>query len=61
VPPVVPLIIYGFVGYLVGSLFMNVFGLAVDTSLQCVIATEEMKCDGDFVPEPLRNIISTAK
>merc|ERR1712048_272323 len=51
--PVVLVILYVLIGYLIGSLFMNVFGLAVDTTLQCFIATEEMGIDKSFVPSAL--------
>jgi len=58
VVPVVPLLLYIGVGYLVSKLYMNVFGLAVDTCLQCLIATEEMKVNGDeFVPRLLQSFI----
>jgi len=57
ISPFVPLMVYAGVGYVVGKLFMNVFGLAVDTSLQCVIAAEEMQHDGDFVPSPLKSFL----
>jgi len=52
--PVVPVIMYVVVSYLVAKLYMNVFGLAVDTTLQCFIATEEMGGDEDFVPGPMK-------
>jgi hypothetical protein len=56
--PTVPVIIYVFVGYVVGKLFVNVYGLAVDTVLQCFLACEEMgKVDvgeSGFLPSPLR-------
>eukprot|EP00913_Durusdinium_trenchii_P015843 g14889.t1 len=37
-----PMFTYVATGYMVAHLFMNVFGLGVDTSLQCFIAAEEM-------------------
>ncbi|EER11601.1 ctl transporter, putative [Perkinsus marinus ATCC 50983] len=40
--PVVPIIIYVVVGYVVGKLITNVFGLAVDSMLQCFVADEEL-------------------
>jgi len=57
VSPFVPLVCYTFVGYFVGKLYTNVFGLAVDTSLQCFLACEEMKIGGDFVPGCLKKFI----
>jgi hypothetical protein len=60
--PVVPMVAYIIVSYLVAKLYMNVFGLAVDTMLQCFIATEEMKISKDeaseFVPKPLLSFFS---
>jgi len=61
VSPVVPIVLYICMGYLIGKLFMNVFGMAVDTCLQCFIATEEMGGDGagddSFVPGPLADMV----
>merc|ERR1711974_404544 len=57
VSPTIPLILYVMVSYMVGKLYMAVFGLAVDTSLQCVIATEEMEHDGSFVPKVLKDAL----
>mmetsp|Transcript_39396 Transcript_39396/g.117950 ORF Transcript_39396/g.117950 Transcript_39396/m.117950 type:complete len:920 (-) Transcript_39396:442-3201(-) len=61
--PVVPMALYTCVGYLVGKLYMSVFGMSVDTALQCVIAAEEMEHDGSFVPGSLTFILpaKTAK
>jgi len=59
VTPVIPLISYIGVGYLVSVLYMNVFGLAVDSILHCFLATEEMGgAGGDFVPGPLKSFFS---
>lgn len=64
VNPIVPMIAYGFLGYLVGRLYMNVYGMAVDTCLQCFLTCEEkagsiqanMK---EFVPKEMQKFIST--
>eukprot|EP00440_Ansanella_granifera_P019017 gb/GFBE01020666.1/.p1 GENE.gb/GFBE01020666.1/~~gb/GFBE01020666.1/.p1 ORF type:complete len:937 (+),score=214.71 gb/GFBE01020666.1/:1-2811(+) len=61
VAPAVCLIIYGFTAYLVAKLFMNVFGLAVDTTLQCFLACEEMGLHGDFVPSAMSGWIDSSK
>merc|ERR1719203_471742 len=58
VNPVVPVIIYIFIGYIVAKLFMNVLGIAVDTTLQCFIAIEEIHIrEEDFVPKLLRTFM----
>merc|ERR1719469_1783714 len=57
VNPVVPCVTYALISYVVAKLFMNVFGLAVDTSLQCFLACEEMGEVGDFVPSELVDFI----
>lgn len=53
VSPFFPLILMLICGYIVSNLFMNVFGLAVDTCLQCFLAVEEMGVGGEFVPSSL--------
>jgi len=60
VTPVIPIIAYIAVSYMVAALYMNVFGLAVDTILQCFIAAEEMDDgnNGEFVPKPLAGFFS---
>lgn len=58
VSPVVPLILYACVSYLVASLYMDVFGLAVDTSLQCFLAVEESGSGQDTVPSALKNFVA---
>jgi len=56
--PATPVCLYIVISYLVAKLYMNVFGLAVDTILQCYIATEEMgDCSADFVPGPMTSFI----
>jgi hypothetical protein len=57
VAPIMPCLTFIFVGYIVAKLFMNVFGLAVDTSLQCFIETEEMGGDNEFVPACLKSFV----
>lgn len=57
--PVFPVLCYLAIGYVVAKLFMSVFSMTVDTSLQCFIATEEQGLDADFVPQPLRNFVAT--
>jgi hypothetical protein len=54
-------LLYFFLGYIVGSLFMNVFALAVDTSLQCFIAGEEAKLDKDLMPAGLASFVEDAE
>jgi len=56
--PVMPVLIYLAMAYVVAKLFMNVFGLAVDTSLQCFIVAEEHKLDKDCVPKQLRSLLN---
>jgi len=57
ISPFLPLIMYAIMSYIIGMLFMNVFGLAVDTCLQCFIFAEENKPDGDYVPGQLKGIM----
>lgn len=45
--PVVPTIVYVIMGYCSAKLIMNVFGLGVDTTLQCFVADKEMGGSGN--------------
>jgi solute carrier family 44 protein 1 (choline transporter-like protein)/choline transporter-like protein 2/4/5 len=63
VTPVMPMIVYVFLAYMVAKLFMNVFHLACGTVLQCFLATEEMSKDDpsfdkSFVPAPMRTFVN---
>merc|ERR1712187_1006266 len=60
--PVVPMIVYVAVGYLVGRLYMAVFWMAVDTALQCYIICEEFGGEPageeeQYVPGPLKKLV----
>lgn len=61
VSPAVNLIVYGFTAYLIAKLFMNIFGLAVDSTLQCFLACEEMELGGDFVPSEMNRWLDKNK
>merc|ERR1712060_1028080 len=55
--PMFPVLVYVAISFVVAKLYMNVFGLAVDTSLQCFIIVEEGKMSPDCVPGPLKNLV----
>lgn len=57
VDPIVPCIVYGFIGYLTAKMFMGCFALAVDATLQCFIAAEEMNSTHEFVPDLLKKFV----
>ncbi|CAK0845013.1 unnamed protein product [Prorocentrum cordatum] len=57
VSPLCPTLLFLLNGYVVGKLYMNVFHLAIDTSLQCFIACEEMGVDAETVPKELRALV----
>jgi len=57
ISPVLPLISYFFVSYVVAKLYMNVFALAVDASLQCFLLCEEKNITGEFVPDVLSKFV----
>lgn len=58
VTPILPVAVYVILSYLVAKLFMNVYGLSVDSMLQCFIATEEMGGDSGFVPSQLSGLMA---
>jgi hypothetical protein len=57
VNPVAPTIIYAFIGWMTSKLFIGTFALAVDTTLHCFIAAEEMDKGNEFAPAPLKSFI----
>merc|ERR1719263_1081584 len=57
VNPIVPTIFYAFIGWMTAKLFIGTFALAVDATLQCFIAAEEMGAGNDFAPAPLKAFI----
>jgi len=58
VNPIAPTIIYAAIGWMTAKLFVGTFALAVDATLQCFIAAEEMDAGNDFAPEPLKAFIN---
>jgi hypothetical protein len=59
--PTIPIIMYAMLSYTVGVLFMNVFGMAVDTCLQCVIFAEEKGILDSNCPPQLKDILHAKK
>jgi hypothetical protein len=59
ISPFMPMVCFLFVSYVVAKLYMNVFGLAVDTALQCFLAVEEMGVGGEFVPSVLSSFVKS--
>eukprot|EP00928_Gymnodinium_smaydae_P087023 TRINITY_DN71386_c0_g1_i1.p1 TRINITY_DN71386_c0_g1~~TRINITY_DN71386_c0_g1_i1.p1 ORF type:complete len:959 (-),score=180.30 TRINITY_DN71386_c0_g1_i1:83-2959(-) len=61
--PIVPILSYITLGWLSAKLYMNVFGLVVDTALQCFIIVEEMDDEAslDFVPKALKKLCPKKK
>jgi len=59
--PIVPMIGFGMMSYVVAKLFLNVFGMAVDSTLQCFLACEEMDLLGDFVPSAMSRWLNKGK
>jgi len=58
ISPFMPILCFLIVAYVISKLFMNVFGLAVDTCLQCFLAVEEMGVGGDCVPPCLARFVA---
>ena len=57
--PFLPLLFCFVVSYFIAELFMNVYGMAIDTVLQCSIVDEDIcKREGkppQYCPEPLKD------
>lgn len=55
-------LIYLLIGNVVGRLVMNVFGMAVDTALQCFVADEEINGEvGEHTPPQLEQFLAQNK
>jgi len=61
VNPVGPMIVYIMVGYISAELFISVFSLAVDSMVQCYIASEELGFPSDHVPLELKRLLPDYK
>jgi len=57
--PAVLVFIHFCIGYIVGALFMNVYALAVDSCLQCLIAAEELETSKAIIPKGLRQFVES--
>ena len=57
ISPFLPMTMYAIMSYIIGMLFMNVFGLAVDTCLQCFTFAEKNQPDGIYIPGQLKGIM----
>jgi hypothetical protein len=60
--PYVPTFLFAVMGYVIGKLIMNVFGLAVDATLQCFVADEELHSGSgaggaQYTPELLKGFL----
>lgn len=57
-----PTIVSGIIGFVIGYLFMIVYGMSIDTILQCFLLDETLaKGSGqepEHTPEPLRDIMA---
>eukprot|EP00440_Ansanella_granifera_P074474 gb/GFBE01080819.1/.p1 GENE.gb/GFBE01080819.1/~~gb/GFBE01080819.1/.p1 ORF type:complete len:941 (+),score=238.72 gb/GFBE01080819.1/:1-2823(+) len=60
VSPAINMVVYFCVAYEVAGLFMSVFGLAVDSTLQCFLACEEMGLGGNFVPPCMQRWLNSS-
>jgi len=59
VEPFLPVMLFLGTAYVIAQLYMSVFGLAVDTCLQCFLAVEEMGIGSEFVPKVLKDFVSS--
>lgn len=55
--PLIPIIIIGVFGYLIGSDFMKIYGTAADGIVHCFCLDEELNADSHFAPEELRHLL----
>jgi len=60
--PILCVLLFFMIGYVISQLFMDVFGLAVDTTLQCFVADEELNSSGggggaQYTPDELKGFL----
>ncbi len=57
VNPILPMVSFALLSCVIATVYMSVFGLAVDTTLQCFIMAEELKVVDKFVPSDLKKFM----
>merc|ERR1712129_322113 len=58
VPPIMPMTMFFLFTWVVSHSFLNIFGLAVDSMLQCFLTAEELNMPDSKIPQNLRDLRS---
>ena len=59
--PILPTIVFLFIGYIIGAIFINIYGNACDALLHCFIADCEINRDPKHSPKELRAFVESEK
>ena len=46
--PFIPIVVAGIIGYVMASIFLSIFGFAIDTILQCFLVDETLAGEGNY-------------
>jgi len=55
--PLLPVGLAGLIGYVIGSVFMMVYGVAADTIVHCYCIDEELNFNNKYAPAILREFV----
>lgn len=59
--PVLSTLIFILIGYIVGAIFINIYGNAADALMHCFLVDCEINRDPQHSPEPLREFVEDEK
>ena len=59
--PLIPSLLFMLIGYIIGALFINIYGNASDALMHCFLVDCEINRDPQHSPEPLRAFVEEEK
>jgi hypothetical protein len=59
--PLLPALLFILIGYIIGALFINIYGNSADALMHCFIVDCEINRDPQHSPEPLREFVEEEK
>lgn len=59
--PILPTVVFLFIGYIVGAIFINIYGNACDALLHCFLVDCEINRDPKHSPKQLRDFVESEK
>ena len=59
--PILPTVVFSVIGYIIGAIFINIYGNACDALLHCFLVDCEINRDPKHSPEKLRAFVESEK